>query len=245
MFFRIEAISDRGKVRANNEDHVFVAREVFTEGSRSVDIHLENSIVAAIADGMGGHKAGEIASRLVLESLMLFAKTIDPDVLLERFQQKLNVWLNEIHHKLLAKGEADFSLKGMGTTLTGLFVGSKGAYVFNAGDSRTYVFQNQELKKITRDHTVGEASGFPHVRSNMLVNCIGAIRKPNIDVFDVTGYLKTGSIFLLCSDGLTDMLSENEIKEYLIKNDTRALVEEANRKGGRDNISVITLRLEA
>ncbi len=244
MFFRIEAISDRGKLRANNEDHVFIPWEVFTEGSRSLNIQLERSIVTAIADGMGGHKAGEIASRLVLESLMSFAKTTDPDVSLERFQQELTVWLYEIHQELLAKGEADFSLKGMGTTLTGMFVGSKGAYVFNAGDSRAYVFQNKELKMLTRDHTMAEASGFSNVRSNMLVNCIGAIRKPNIDVFDVTGYLKGGSVFLLCSDGLTDMLSDNEIAAFLSPLKVEELVVETNRKGGKDNISIVCLEVK-
>lgn len=242
MICKIEALSDRGKVRSNNEDHIMIPNEVFTDGERTVEI--ENSIIGvAVADGMGGHKGGEIASKMVLESLAVFLKSLDLQEGEATFRKEMDTWLEGIHHELLSSGERDDSLNGMGTTLTGLFLNRGSAFVFNAGDSRTYFLDSGSMIQLTKDHTLDRATGSPHRKSNMLLNCIGAIRKPFIDILDVSHLAKPGSLFLLCSDGLTDMLVDDEIAIHIRNNSPKELVAEANRRGGKDNISVVCVKI--
>ena len=243
MICKIESLSDKGKVRSNNEDHIMIPNEVFTDGERTVEI--ENNIIGvAVADGMGGHKGGEVASKMVLESLAVFLKSLVLKEGAATFRKEIDTWLEGIHHELLLSGERDNSLNGMGTTLTGLFLNQGSAFVFNAGDSRTYFLDRGSLTQLTKDHTLDRATGSPHRKSNMLLNCIGAIRKPFIDILDVSHLAKPGSLFLLCSDGLTDMLGDDEIANLMNNNSPNDLVAEANRRGGKDNISVVTVKIE-
>ncbi|MBQ8919863.1 MAG: Stp1/IreP family PP2C-type Ser/Thr phosphatase [Acidaminococcaceae bacterium] len=229
-----------GRVRKNNEDSLL----------------LERPYLFAIADGMGGYNAGEIASRLALDKLKaekadLFGKTGFALV------SKLYQVMRDINNEVYEKARPGSSFEGMGTTLSGIyFTGSGKGYVFNVGDSRVYLLRQNKLQQITRDHSLvaemvehGELTreeAFDHPQKNMLTRGIGVDEDVNGDVFVIDVY--SDDIILLCSDGLTDMLHDKEIEERLMLSDTEAaadaLLSAALEKGGRDNISFIILKLD-
>lgn len=243
MQLRVEAISHQGMVRKNNEDHILTGSEVITSGERFFDYSPKGNTVFAVADGMGGHKAGEVASEWVLTNLYSFVAKMDnyPDA--KSFKASFSVWIDFINAKLLEAGRKDNNLKGMGTTLTGMFINHHGFYVFNTGDSRAYIFKEGTLARITKDHTLAEATGIKGMRTNMLVNCIGATGSSFADITDVTHLAAKGVVFLFCTDGLTDMLQEEQISDHLYPLQIKKMVEHANRAGGRDNISVLALKI--
>jgi PPM family protein phosphatase len=243
MFIRVQAISDIGCLRSNNEDHILLVREIFTNGSRVVDFELEEKLVFAVADGMGGHNAGEVASEMVLQSLAGFFIKQNPEVVFDDFEINIKRWVDDIHAVLINAGNKDASLKGMGTTLTGIFFGSAGTFAFNAGDSRIYYFQDGKFQQISQDHTLSEVSGMPGIKSNLLVNCIGAVPESYVNVFDLSYLVASGVTFLICSDGLSDMVADTIISKFLNPLRMEELVTEAKRLGGRDNISVIGVEI--
>ncbi|MFW5687480.1 MAG: PP2C family protein-serine/threonine phosphatase [Bacteroidota bacterium] len=243
MNLRVEAICDKGCLRTNNEDHILLPGKIFTDASSEMEFEMNGGALFAVADGMGGHSAGEVASKMVLTSLNEFAENCSSAITFSAFEEELASWLTKIHTDLRAAGKENPAYKDMGTTLSGLFFGSNEIFVFNAGDSKTFFYTGKDLIQITRDHTLGETTGLQGLNAGLLVNCIGAISNPMIEVENVTEYKKPGNVFLICSDGLTDMLDTDRIKELMQEKNARALVEEAKRKGGRDNISVILIIL--
>ena len=236
----VAARTHKGRVRSNNEDSLL----------------LERPHLFAIADGMGGYNAGEVASRLALDKLKsekedLFGKTGFALV------SKLYQVMRDINNEVYEKARSAPSFEGMGTTLSGIyFTGAGKGYVFNVGDSRVYLLRQDKLQQITRDHSLvaemvehGELTreeAFDHPQKNMLTRGIGVDENVNGDVFVVEVY--PDDILLLCSDGLTDMLHDTEIAERLVISDTEAaadaLLSAALEKGGRDNISFIILKLD-
>lgn len=241
MAYQIEAISDRGRIRTNNEDHILVGDEVFTDGHRNWESAFEQgSRVVAVADGMGGHNAGEVASKMVLQSLHGCLEEASPGISFSEFEDTLVLWLESIYNELDKAGKEDKGLRGMGTTLTGLFFGENKIFCFHAGDSRAYNFHNRKLQLLTSDHTLNALPGMPERRSNMLLNCISASCQPRLDITEVDHL--PGSSYLLCSDGLTDMVPEMKIAELIDSSDIQSLVDEANKNGGRDNISLIYIK---
>jgi PPM family protein phosphatase len=243
MFIRVLAISDIGCLRSNNEDHILLVSEIFTNGSRAFDFDLKEKLVFAVADGMGGHNAGEVASEMVLLSLAEFFEKQDPGISFDDFKTSIDLWLEDIHAELISAGDKDISLKGMGTTLSGIFMGNAGTFAFNVGDSRTYYYLDGSLKQISKDHTWAEASGIPGMKTNLLMNCIGAVTESYIDVFDLSKLTTAGITFLICSDGLSDLVSDSAISQFINPLRTSELVNEAKRQGGRDNISVIGVEI--
>ena len=229
-----------GRVRKNNEDSLL----------------LERPYLFAIADGMGGYNAGEIASKLALDKLKaekddLYGKAGFALV------SKLYQVMRDINNEVYDKARTGSSFEGMGTTLSGIyFTGAGKGYVFNVGDSRVYLLRNHKLEQITRDHSLvaemvehgklTREEAFNHPQKNMLTRGIGVEEDVNGDVFVVDVY--EDDIILLCSDGLTDMLHDKEIEERLLVSDTEdaadALLSAALEKGGRDNISFIILKLD-
>jgi len=243
MRIHVDAICDVGCLRANNEDHILLVKEVFTDGIRQSDFQIAENAFLAVADGMGGHKGGEVASRMVLESLHHFSQKQGNDFGIDDFPGRLEQWTQNVHRQLLKEGQDNPSLYGMGTTLAGLCFFDQGGFVFNAGDSRVYVMRNNEIRQLTSDHTLGQLTGFWGPRSKQLVNCVGAIANTRIEIEEVTHLIQPQTVFLICSDGLTDMLTDEEIKAFLQPLDCKLLVAKAKEKGGRDNISVIGVEI--
>lgn len=225
----------QGMVRLNNEDSLFPTSSGESEGPA----------VLMVADGMGGHVAGEVASRLAVNAAS--STDVDPT---DRVAAGNRAIREEVAR--------DPALEGMGTTLTLVSLAADGTATFShIGDSRAYLLRGSELRQLTEDHTVAAehvASGqisaeeaISHPQRHMLTRTLGLTRFVNIDEFDVA--LEPGDRLLLCSDGLNEMVGDAEIREAL--GDGTAdeaswhLVEIANEEGGIDNTTVIVVDVSA
>ena len=238
-------LTDPGKVRSHNEDSVTILK------------NDNNEYLLAVADGMGGHKAGEVASDIAIRCLTDSFNSISS------FNGKNNAieWLRnivtEINKQIFEYTDNNPDSKGMGTTLVVAIKSDDYVLFGNIGDSSGYVYKNDKLYKVTKDHTLvnllvatGELTAEEakyHPRKNVLMRALGANDPIEIDIFDVDTSVK--GIFL-CSDGLTNMLSEEQIEKILNSNlsieDTLAkLIRKANSRGGNDNITVAYLKKES
>lgn len=218
------------------------------------DSHLERAPVFAVADGMGGAQAGEVASQIAIARFAReFAKPQDGDAStrLVRAARDAN---SEIHEL----SEADTRRAGMGTTLTAAYVGDRQVLIAHVGDSRAYRLRDGELERITEDHslveellrqgrlTVEEAE--EHPQRSIITRALGP--EPDVEVDTFTVDTRDGDLFLLCSDGLTSMIGEAAVAEILRANAglaraADALVAAALEAGGRDNVTVVLFRVEA
>ena len=234
-------LTDPGMVRDHNEDSVTVVKNISDE------------ILLAVADGMGGHRGGEIASSIAI------------NILTRRFSQQASIgtkeeaidWIKRIvieaNTAIYKYTEEHPDSVGMGTTLV-LAIHTNDFLLFgNIGDSSGYVIKNKKIHKITTDHTLvnllvksGELTleeAKDHPRKNVLMKALGATSDVDMDVFDVTDEIEG---ILLCSDGLTNMLSDEQITNVLNEDHTgdeklQKLIIKSNNRGGTDNISIAYL----
>jgi protein phosphatase len=221
----------QGMVRKNNEDSLFPDKSGESDGQA----------VLMVADGMGGHIAGEVASRLAINAAA--SAELEPD-------DRVAAANRAIREEVARQPD----LEGMGTTLTLVELEPEGvARVAHVGDSRAYLYRDGELRQLTEDHTVaaeyvalGHISAEEaddHPQSHMLTRCLGLTRFVNVDRIDLD--LSHGDRLLLCSDGLNSMVPADGIAKALTNGtaDEAAwkLVEAANKAGGHDNISVIVV----
>ena len=226
--------TDTGRQRSANEDSVFVRAPLFV-----------------IADGMGGARAGEVASKTVVDA---FDRPL-PEAPPERVLRETIEGANRTVYSLARK---DPNLSGMGTTTTAaiLDAGADEVAIGHVGDSRAYRLRRGKLERLTRDHSLveemrrkgqlTEAQASDHPQRSIITRSVGP--EPEVDVDLQTVPAQAGDVFLLCSDGLTTMLDDEHIERLLTRassmpNAVRALVDEANRAGGRDNISVIAFKV--
>ncbi len=234
---KVYGITDIGRGRPSNQDFVYASEQPVG--------NLSNLLI--VADGMGGHKAGDVASRYAVEAIVEY---------LQIAQEKRPVPLlsDAIHYaneQVLKKASADIDLEGMGTTVVAASVLDGYLYVANVGDSRLYLI-DQEISQITRDHSLVEEmirmgelkrkDARSHPDKNVITRAVGVGEPIQIDFFDVK--LEEGDQILLCSDGLTNMVEDQEILKIIRKSESlkeaaQHLVNEANKNGGKDNISVI------
>ena len=247
MKLEISGISDKGCVRDHNEDMVLIGDDIFRDDNRRtvVNVSGENGkYFIAIADGMGGHNAGEVASEIVLQKIAEKITTLELGLTVKELSDRISEWTREIHQYILNEGNKNIEKKGMGSTLIGVLFYNGMAYYMNVGDSRLYRFRRGNLMQISRDHSLREMSGDNNVASNIIVNSFGGGEKIFVDFVPVGGKLLNGDILLLCSDGLSDMLTDDEIESILSKEDPLDnLVEEAKNKGGEDNISIVLVKM--
>jgi len=241
----IAGLTDVGQVRQINEDAILV--------DETIGLY-------AVADGMGGHGSGDVASQLALETLQgsinddSVAKALASDNITDEqaltlvFQSIADVNLR-IYEENVKRGQPDGT--GMGTTLVGLCLFGRGkrAIAFNVGDSRLYEYRNQQLVQLTRDHTMyrdWEETGCigPAPPRNIIMRAIGLFAEVDIDL-DVLA-VGDDTSYLLCSDGLSGMVSDEEITSALVESSgasaiVDSLIKRANEQGGVDNISVVAL----
>jgi serine/threonine protein phosphatase PrpC len=226
--------TDTGRQRSANEDAYFARAPVF-----------------AVADGMGGAQAGEVASKLAAEAFEPGSEgTESPEAYLRRVAVEANARIHEL-------AESDSSHSGMGTTLTAALVQGDEISLAHVGDSRAYVYRNGGLRRLTSDHSLveelrrqgrlTEQQAEEHPQRSIITRALGPESEVEIDT--MTYPARPGDVFLLCSDGLTTMVPEDRIATVLGASpdlDTAAtrLVREANEAGGRDNITVVAFRLE-
>ena len=243
----ISAASRIGCVRSQNEDMILVGNQFIREDSYRTQVVLDcdDRMIAAVADGMGGHNRGDVASNDTLHNLQYFFYDIPSCLSAGDFNEAMVGWLDSINNYIASKGRADEQFKGMGTTLVGFAYYNREFYSMNCGDSRLYRFRNHQLVQLTTDHSlsnmvVGEK------RKNVITNCIGGgCHSSFIDMVQMTGDVMQGDVFMLCSDGLTEMLPDGAISTLLEQNaDADALCSAAIEAGGIDNVSccVITIK---
>lgn len=244
MIIKAEGICDKGLRRSNNEDHILLGDELFTDNYFQEQFDEKTSFaIFAVADGIGGHRAGEIASEEVLKGLFRFTEQLPGDLLFEEIKSEFIKWIRSIHEHLKKMSIENPSYEGMGTTLTGVYYYYGKFFCFHAGDSRLYLFRNNTLKQITTDHTLSWLTNDPAIPSNYIANCVGAGKTPFIDVHDITSILKEGDKLMICSDGLTDMLKDIELEKLMPDSDIGKIMEAVYEKGARDNTSIVLLSL--
>ena len=234
------SITDIGRKRQLNQDYVFTC--VVPLGN------LPNLFV--VADGMGGHKAGDYASKCTVETIVeevAKSKKKEPVAILDDAIQCANRLIRK-------KSLEDENLDGMGTTVVASTYLDGILYVANVGDSRLYVI-GDDIKQITRDHSLVEemvrmggidrAAARNHPDKNIITRAIGAASSVNVDYFEVA--LKPEDIVLMCSDGLTNMIEDKDILEIVrtegdLKTKADLLIKTANENGGKDNIAVLLMQ---
>jgi PPM family protein phosphatase len=225
--------SDVGRQRSANEDSLVIAPPFF-----------------AVADGMGGAKAGEVASATAIE---VFGGERDSS---EAAEAQLARIVREANRRIHALAVSEESYRGMGTTLTAAKITGDGVSLAHVGDSRAYLLRGGEFEQLTRDHSLVaelERSGQitaeaaeHHPQRSIITRALGPEPDVEVDTYTIAG--REGDLFMICSDGLTSMISDDEVSSILrsapsLEDMADALVRAANQSGGRDNITVVLFRL--
>lgn len=205
-----------------------------------------------VADGMGGHNAGEIASKIAVETVIKYIREHHSDYTME---QVIDAAISEANKEIYKYALLDESCSGMGTTITVAFVKNNELVIGNVGDSRCYIVSKGKLKKITKDHslvqelldngTITEEEARTHPNKNVITRAVGTKAMVKGDCYTVA--LSSIDKVIICSDGLTNEVSEEEIIEVIENNEINScleLVQLSKDKGGRDNISVIIFKGE-
>jgi serine/threonine protein phosphatase PrpC len=252
MRIRSFGVSDVGMKREKNEDSFLVNDEV---------------CLYAVADGMGGHLGGDFASRLAADTIEEVVKSLDqdPEMTLQEgvnirpgeYQSYLRYALKLSSKRIFDKAREDQSLRGMGTTSVVLLFRNNKVYIANVGDSRAYRVRDGQIMQMTKDHSlVGEQmrAGMmteEEARGSRLKNIItrSVGFQDDVDADVDIRVVRPGDRFLLCSDGLSNLLSDDEIRDVILTNDLepacRRLIDVANERGGDDNITIVLTEVEA
>ena len=243
----ISAASRIGCVRHNNEDMILVRDHYIRDDEYHTHISLSETdrCIWAVADGMGGHRMGEVASGDTLHNLQFFFNDIPSGLDISTFNESIIGWLDSINCILDSKGKADDSYKGMGTTLVALAYYEGEFYSMNCGDSRLYRFRDGDVVQLTTDHSLSCLMG-DEKHSSVITNCIGGgCTSSYIDMVQLTPDVHAGDVFLICSDGLTDMMSDHRLAILLSEDpNADALCDAAIERGGFDNVSVCLIKIK-
>jgi protein phosphatase len=228
--------SDTGRKRRRNEDNYVVAPPLF-----------------AVADGMGGAQAGEVASQLAASAL----EAGDSDGL--DGTKRIDALIREANRQIFDRASTDPTASGMGTTMTVALVEGMTVAIGHVGDSRAYLVRGEQMEQLTDDHSLvnellksgklSEEEAQAHPQRSVITRAVGT--DPDVDVDGFTIEAEEGDVFLICSDGLSDMVEDEEILELLhvnrddLENAVKALVAAANRGGGEDNITAVAFRISS
>lgn len=226
--------TDTGRQRRANEDSLLARSPLFV-----------------VADGMGGAQAGEVASRIAVESFQPgLPDASEPELALAELARAANTRIHELSH-------VNAEQAGMGTTLTAVYVGEQEVAIAHVGDSRAYCLRDGQLQRLTDDHSLVDElmrqgrltpeEAIEHPQRSVITRALGPEGIVEVDTRSFRA--RPGDVYLLCSDGLTTMISEEQIASILLahaglRDAGEALIAAANQAGGRDNITVVLLRLE-
>jgi PPM family protein phosphatase len=235
MIGRVAAVTDPGRTRRHNEDSYVIDPPLF-----------------AIADGMGGAQAGEVASRLATAALKEGGANGGGE-------RRIADLIQQANRRVYDRSSSDPNTSGMGTTITVALVEDDQVAFGHVGDSRAYLIRDAQMEQLTEDHSLvnellktGKLSpeeAETHPQRSVITRALGTDPDVDVDTFSVRA--ESGDLFLLCSDGLTDMVSEDSILDVVERNRDdiegalRALVKAANRGGGQDNITVVAFEIAA
>lgn len=238
MQYTIFGATDVGKTRDHNEDAFYFS---------------ESNGFMLVSDGMGGLKAGEVASAITRDTLKELIEDFEGDNV-DKFFKKA---FNEANERVKRVASSNTENKGMGCTCVALNLGEADFCIAHVGDSRLYLFRNGKLKQITRDHSyveelfmrglISEEEKIDHPYKNSITRYIGAEALLEVDI--ISGPVKNDDVFLLCSDGLSGEVDDSKITEIISNNDNvenivKLLIDEANQNGGGDNITVVVCKVK-
>lgn len=238
----VSAVSDKGVQRDANEDMISLCGELIRDTNIEKHLVVDTDAIAyaLVADGMGGHEKGEYASEYALSQIKEHLDEI------QHFDIDFPVLVERIGHELNTEAKAQGQARPMGCTLTGMIWFRGQTWLVNAGDSRTYRLRNGLLKLLTEDEDLNHRYGEDLGDSGLaLYNCIGGGCESKIRTEDYSDKLTAGDMLLICSDGLTDMVSDEDIERVCANamDPARALTDLANANGGADNISVVIVTI--
>lgn len=235
-------MTDKGKVRQHNEDNGAI---VFNQNGQRL---------AIVADGMGGHRAGDVASSLTVEKLTeLWEKTVAIETA-DEAEKWLKTNILHVNHYVLEYATNHPECEGMGTTIIAVISTENFSTIAHVGDSRCYLFNEIGFKQITEDHSlvnelvrlgqISKEDAEHHPRKNVVLRALGTDEVVEIDL--ITIIFEEGDMILICSDGLSNKVSVQFMTEVMKKNDTlewkaTSLIQAANENGGEDNITVVIL----
>lgn len=253
---RVAGLSEVGRVRKINED-AFVVTDLTTGRplDPAADAELEvgtRGVLLALSDGMGGHAAGEVASALVLESVRASLAGAAEDA---RVEDSVTAALASAN-ATVRRNAAEEGKRGMGATLTAVLVQAAEACVVEVGDSRAYLLRGETLQQLTRDQTLVQLlvdSGAltaeearTSSRKNILLQAVGSVDEIKVAISRLQ--LRRGDRFLLCSDGLSNAVSDDELRQVLLGEEPasacRKLVDLSNGRGGADNLTAVVAHVE-
>jgi PPM family protein phosphatase len=228
--------SDTGRRRRRNEDNYVVAPPLF-----------------GVADGMGGAQAGEVASQLAASAL----ESGDPEAL--EGTKRLDALIQEANRRIYDRASTDPTASGMGTTMTVALVEGMTVAIGHVGDSRAYLVRGEQMEQLTEDHSLvnellktgklSEEEAHVHPQRSVITRAVGT--DPDVDVDGFTIEAEDGDVFLICSDGLSDMVDDEQILEVVhsnrddLDNAVKALVAAANKGGGEDNITAVAFQVSS
>ncbi len=236
---KISSLTDIGNTREMNQDYLYSSEESVGK--------LPNLFL--VADGMGGHKAGEFASRYVVEHIVRSIKGSKEEEAVAILSESIET----ANRKLKEYADAHQQMRGMGTTIVAAVIQGRTLIVANVGDSRLYIV-GDEITQVTQDHSLVQEmvrlgqmdpqSAKNHPDKNIITRAVGVSEKVKIDIFE--RQLRAGEYIILCSDGLTNMVEDSVILQILhgagsLSDKAERLIELANKNGGKDNITVIII----
>lgn len=247
---RVSGLTDVGRARKHNEDCYEIDRD---------------RLLFVVADGMGGHSHGEVASRIAVDTIRDFIqRDADPstdggisDGPLREHSLQLRRAVRLAHDQVLDAIHQDGALQGMGTTVVGILVRERTAALAHVGDSRAYRVRHGELRQLTQDHTwvheqvkagyLSEEQARHHPLKNVVTRALGSDKEVLVDLQELE--VEPGDLYLICSDGLTTMLDDTEILRIVMSGGSldetcSRLISEANARGGLDNVTVILIAID-
>jgi serine/threonine protein phosphatase PrpC len=234
--------TDKGKVRRGNEDF-FACEKINPE-----------EYLFLVADGMGGHRAGDVASKLGSQTFIKYYKKLRKKK--NSILESMNQAVDRANTYILKKASSDPRKRGMGTTFSAVVIVSLKAYIAHVGDSRIYLIREDKIAQLTTDHTfvgkmveegrITQDEARDHPQKNILYMSLGAREAFEPEINEYMG-VQEGDIFVMCSDGLNNMVQDSTIKEYVLSYNAKDAVEQliqlANSNGGTDNITVLVVHV--
>ncbi|MBS1573882.1 MAG: serine/threonine-protein phosphatase [Bacteroidetes bacterium] len=241
---KVYSISETGPTRSSNEDSIIS----FFPG------YNQHTVFAMVADGMGGHNAGEVASKMACDVAKNFIAAHYPQANAKAMMEEM---IQEMHTHIRRAADRETGLQGMGTTATALFIRGGNLYYSHVGDSRLYRYADHEMIQLTRDHTlvnemIKDGKLTPeqaehHDMKHVLMQALGTVDKIEPEVSDKNSFVRKGEYYILCSDGIHDALPEAEMKSLLSMQQPALAVEAIKaicyQRKARDNFSLIIVEI--
>jgi protein phosphatase len=236
------AMTDKGAVRTQNQDSVLFVKPF--------DKHVKSTkgCLAVVADGMGGHNSGEVASLMATE--LFSSEYFKSQVSIIESLEKAFEFTNR---KIFQAAQNKTQFKGMGTTFSGVVIWQDNLYIIHIGDSRVYMISENEINQITKDHTyvqhlidtkvITESERDNHPNGNVITKALGTQKNAKADIFKAKQKFTKDDKIIICSDGLYEYIKDEELKDIVLNNQPEAasqkLIITAKNRGGHDNISVL------